>query len=198
VNAIYHVAITAFNERGVALDGEDIVSTESLETTTLAFKSHELVQLKHTLHKLSKRKITPSERMSQCLSTISIVDALSTLKIDSILLSDVQDDAQAFLSSIESNQLQVGKRLETFMKIYGPENNDKFEVVYDVTNTYERQSISERTRAAIAGKNNTQKLNLTWTLIGKELTGLNRLDKLLAMRYVIISIEGKLLALTSQ
>jgi nucleolar pre-ribosomal-associated protein 2 len=116
------------------------------------------------------------------LAILSIIDALSALGVDSSKVAELGDDATAFCASVREMELHVGKRLETFMAVHGSNVIEEGLLVGDVSTVTGRQSITQKTVAAMVGKDKQAKLKLLDSIFGPGLAGLKRLDKLLAAR----------------
>jgi len=168
-----------------------VITKDDLDASVAAFRDGLLEQLKDILHKSRKEKSSKpkASHNSQNLTILSIIDALSALGIDSSKLATVKDDAKAFCTSVQDNELQIGKRLETFLAVHGPDTIDEKLLVGDVSTVIGRQSINQTTIASMVGSDKQMKLKLLDSIFGPGFIGLGRLDKLLAARQVIVSIE---------
>jgi len=178
-----------FNAKATPLDDMEVIRKDDLEATTAMFKGSILLQLEDLLQQsqTEKRSI-----QSDSLMILSIIEALEALGLESSKLVELENDAKAFSDSFQG-ELQIGKRLDTFIITHKPKIVDKkleAQLGGDVSTVYGRQSILEKTWSAIVGKSKQEKLKLLKSIFGRELVGLERLDKLLAAREVIKSIEG--------
>jgi nucleolar pre-ribosomal-associated protein 2 len=192
--AIFVAAFSVFHTRAAPLNDLGVISKKDLDNTSAAFKDGLLVQLKEILHKSRKEKSSKSKTCQTSQTTInlfilSIMDALAALGVDSSKLSELEDDAKAFCTSVQDTELHIGKRLETFMAIYGPNVISEDLLADDITTVLGRQSIREKTLASTTGKEKQEKLKLLDSIFGPGLVGLTQLDKLQAARQVIVSIE---------
>ncbi|KAK0110723.1 hypothetical protein ONS96_002322 [Cadophora gregata f. sp. sojae] len=184
--AVFQVVLSACSVKSTALDDLDIIKGDDLDGLTSTFKDCILSQLKDTLRKFQK------ENDSNSLLVLSIMDALSTLGIAESGLAGLEDAVDAVVGSVVKTDECFGERLQTFMVIHGPKADGKIsstQLSGSVTDVYSRESIIARTDAAIVGLGNEEKLDLLQELLGEDLGGLKQLDKLLAARQIIISIE---------
>lgn len=182
---VFGVALSIFHTRANPLNDLDVIAKKDLDKATKRFKEGLLDQLRRILH------ISREENLSQSahLSILSIIDALSALGVDSSKVAELGDDATAFCASVQDTELHTGKRLETFMAVHGSSVIDEELLVGDVSTVIGRQSITQKTVASMVGKDKQAKLKLLDSIFGPGLVGLKKLDKLLAARQVIISIE---------
>lgn len=189
--AIFVAAFSVFHTRAAPLNDLGVISKEDLDSTSGAFKDDLLAQLKEILHKSRKVKSSKSETSQTTihLFILSIMDALAALGVDSSKLSELEDDAKAFCASVQDTELRIGKRLETFMAIHGPNVISEDLLGGDITTVLSRQSIREKTLASTTGKEKQERLKLLDSIFGPGLVGLTQLDKLLAAQQVIVSIE---------
>lgn len=163
----------------------DVIPKKDLDKTTKRFEEGLLDQLRRILNNARKENSSQSAH----LTILSIIDALSALGVDSSKVAELGDDATAFCSSVQDTELHIGKRLETFMAVHGSSVIDEELLVGDVSTLTGRQSITQKTVAAMVGKDKLAKLKLLDSIFGPGLVSLKRLDKLLAARQVIMSIE---------
>jgi nucleolar pre-ribosomal-associated protein 2 len=166
--AIFVAAFSVFHTRAAPLNDLGVISKKDLDNTSAAFKDGLLAQLKEILHKSRKEKSSKSKTCQTSQTTInlfilSIMDALAALGVDSSKLSELEDDAKAFCTSVQDTD--------------------------DITTVLGRQSIREKTLASTTGKEKQEKLKLLDSIFGPGLVGLTQLDKLQAARQVIVSIE---------
>jgi nucleolar pre-ribosomal-associated protein 2 len=188
---IFGAALCGFHARAAPLNDLEVITKQDLEICTSAFLDGLLAQLRDVLHKSRKGKLRKQKtsQVTAHLTIFSIIDALSALDVDSSNLAELGDDAKAFCASVQDTDIHIGKRLETFMTVHGPKMIGEEVLEGDVSTVHGRQSIKEKTLASIAGKDKQEKLKLLDSVIGPGLIGLTRLDKLLAARQIIISIE---------
>ncbi len=168
-----------------------VITKDDLDTSMATFKDGLLEQLKDILHKSRKDKSNKLKagQKTEHMMILGIIDALAALGIDSSKLAALEDDAKAFCTSVQDTELQIGKRLETFLAVHGPDVIEEKLLAGDVSTVNGRQSITQKTIASMIGKDKQTKLKLLDSIFGPGLIGLGRLDKLLAARQVIISIE---------
>ena len=168
-----------------------IIAKDQLDASVAAFKDGLLEQLKDILYKSHKEKSSKRKTSdnTQYLTILSIIDALSALGIDSSRLAAFEDDAKTFCASVPDTELHIGKRLETFLAVHGPEVIDEKLLVGDISTVIGRQSITQTAVASVIGSDKQTKLKLLDSIFGLGLIGLGQLDKLFAARQVIISIE---------
>jgi nucleolar pre-ribosomal-associated protein 2 len=188
---IFAAAFSMFHARSAPLNDLEVIKKENLDCVTNNFKDGLLAQLKDILHKARKEKSSKRKtgEATEHLSIFAIIDALSALGVDSSKLVELEDEAKAFYSSAEDTELHIGKRLETFMMVHGPNIVGEELLGGDVLTMIGRQSIARKTLASTTGKDKQAKLKLLDSIFGLGLVGLTRLDRLLAARQVIISIE---------
>jgi nucleolar pre-ribosomal-associated protein 2 len=183
---IFGVALSIFHTRANPLNDLNVIPKKDLEKATKRFKEGLLDQLKRILCNAQDEK--PSQSAEQ-LSILSIIDALSALGVDSSKVAELGNDATAFCASVQDTELHIGKRLETFMAVHGSTVIEEELLSGDVSTITGRQSITQKTVAAMVGKDKQGKLKLLDSIFGPGLVGLGKLDKLLAARQVIMSTE---------
>jgi nucleolar pre-ribosomal-associated protein 2 len=188
---IFGAAFSIFQTRATPLDDMKVITKDDLDTSMATFKDGLLEQLKDILHKSRKDKSNKLKagQKTERLMVLGIIDALAAVGIDSSKLAALEDDAKAFCTSVQDTELQIGKRLETFLAVHGPDVIEEKLLAGDVSTVNGRQSITQTTIASMIGKDKQTKLKLLDSIFGPGLIGLVRLDKLLAARQVIISIE---------
>jgi len=182
---IFGVALSIFQSRANPLNDLNVIPKKDLDKTTKRFKEGLLDQLQISLQNARDN----SSQFSEHLAILSIIDALSALGVDSSKVAELGDNATAFCASVRETELHIGKRLETFMAVHGSDVIEEGLLVGDVSTVTGRQSITQKTVAAMVGKDKQAKLKLLDSIFGPGLAGLKRLDKLLAARQVIMSIE---------
>jgi nucleolar pre-ribosomal-associated protein 2 len=188
---IFGAAISAFHARATSLNDLEVIRKEDLDRRTSAFKEGLLAQLKEIFQKFRKGKSRKrkTSQATEHLSIFSIINALSALGADSSKLAELEDDAKAFCASVQGSEVDIGRRLETFMAIHRSNVIGEELLGGDISTVNGRQSIKEKTLASTVGKNKQEKLKLLESIFGPGLVGLTRLDKLLAAQQVIILIE---------
>jgi nucleolar pre-ribosomal-associated protein 2 len=184
---IFGVAFSVFETKATPLDDLKVITTDDLKRVTSTFKDGLLQQLKEILHESRKEGLT--KHHTDHLTVLSIIDALSTLRIDSLKLAEIEGTAKEFCCSVHDTELHIGKRLETFLAAHGTKVVGEQLLEGNISTVNGRQSVMQKTVAAMAGKTQQTKLTLLSSILGHDLVGLTRLDKLLAARQVIISIE---------
>lgn len=191
--AMFEVVLKVFNSRAAFFNDSGIINSTELAEISTSFKDSLLIQLEDIIQNSQKDK--PSKRKSNkkphSLLVISIMDALAALGMDASRLARMSDRAKSFASTLVDTDPEVGKRVQTFVDMHSQNDADddhEVQLAGDVSTVYGRQSIREKTRVATAGKDGKQKLRLLESLLTPD--GLTQLDKLLAARHVIMSIEG--------
>ncbi|KAK6585951.1 hypothetical protein PZA11_001008 [Diplocarpon coronariae] len=179
---IFEVALKALREKAKVLHKVDVIDEGVLDSVIASFKICSLAQLSKVLRSFEKGND------GDYMLVNSIVDALSTLGVEGSQLASLEDDAAAYVASVGKTNFQFGERLQTFFVTYGAGDIDQSQLEGDVTESlYVLRSITDRTKAAILGKNDQQKLELLREVLDKG--GLERLDKLLAAREIVRSIN---------
>ena len=185
--AVFGAALSAFNDKSMVLNDSDIIRVDDLKALIASFKDCILSQLKDVLRKFDK------ENANDSLLVLSIIDALSALGVNEDKLAGLEDAINAFVASVGKTDEFFGERLQTFMVIHGPKSSRQTlpaQLGGSVADVYSRESIVARTDAAISGLGNEEKLELLQQLLGEDSIGLKQLDTLLAVRQVIMSVEG--------
>jgi nucleolar pre-ribosomal-associated protein 2 len=188
---VFGAAFSIFQAKATPLDDLRIISNDDLGSITGTFKTGLLQQLKEFLHRTRKEKSTKRQtsQLTEHLTILSIMDALGALGVDPSKVAELVDDAKAFCSLVQDTELHIGKRLETFLAVHGPNIIEEELLEGDVSTVNGRQSITQKVLASVNSKDKLDKLKLLDSIFGPGLVGLSRLDKLLAARQVIISME---------
>ncbi|EKD14023.1 uncharacterized protein L3040_007970 [Drepanopeziza brunnea f. sp. 'multigermtubi'] len=170
--AIFEVALSAFREKATVLQGVDTISQEDLHSVTTSFNNGIFVRLEDVLQ---KSEGWPED---DCLLVLSIIDALSTLGVEKPRLAGLE--VSNFVSNADPH---YGERLATFIFAHGSEEIGPEQLEGDVARPF---PIRERTRSAVSGKSEQEKLDILRDILD---AGLERLDKLLVARELIKSVE---------
>jgi nucleolar pre-ribosomal-associated protein 2 len=193
VIGIFEVALAAFHEKEMALNDHDIIRREDLEDLTASFTVSLVNQLKTTL-----AFDEDDEQGLKELVVISIVDYLTILGVDAKSLTSLESVGGRFISNV-GDKVNARTCLSNFLEAHGIEATSGPRKQYgDVTSINGRDIILQRTRAAIAGKDNQQKLDLLQSMLTGNKEGEDDQDtlhwskdlsKLLAVRFIVASIE---------
>jgi nucleolar pre-ribosomal-associated protein 2 len=188
---VFGAALFIFQAKATPLDDQKIISRDDLDSITGTFKSGLLQQLKEFLHRTRKEKSAKRQtsQLTEHLTILSIMDALGALGVDPSKVAELVNDAKAFCSWVQDTELHIGKRLETFLAVHGPNIIEEELLEGDVSTVNGRQSITQKVLASVNSKDKLDKLKLLDSIFGPGLVGLSRLDKLLAARQVIVSME---------
>lgn len=188
---ILGAAFSVFHTRAAPLNDLQVIVKGDLDSISSAFTEELLDQLKEILHESRKEESSKRKtgKLAEHLTILSIIDALGALGVESSKLTELEDDAKAFCALVQDTELHIGKRFETFLAVHESNVIDEDLLGGDVSTVNGRLSITQKTVASMAGKDKMAKLKLLDSIFGPDLEGLNRLDKLLAARQVIISVE---------
>jgi nucleolar pre-ribosomal-associated protein 2 len=187
--ALFEVLFETLEARGTQLDDLEIISRSKFSSLKEAFQICLLWQLENILVKA--KKLSKSGKDSESLLTLrSIIDALIKSKVERSRLAKVFDEAKSFIASLDRTDIDIGRRLETFISIFTMSIDA--EVVDsqfggDISTVYGRQAIAEKTHQFIRLMDQHQKLELLSSLLESNWT---ELDKLWAIRHLIIGCEG--------
>ncbi|KAE8452486.1 hypothetical protein EG329_000388 [Mollisiaceae sp. DMI_Dod_QoI] len=187
LTSIIEVALVVFHEKEMALNDHDIILRDDLESVTETFKAALLTRLQQLL----ETDIQNSDQKLTQLAMISVIDALVAIKIDGSRLASLQTETQEFIETVGDDELNVKSQLEAFMMIHRPGDIEQSELRGDATTILGRESIIERVQAATKGMKNPQKLELLRQVIASNLSCLEILDELFAIRLIIMSIEDE-------
>jgi nucleolar pre-ribosomal-associated protein 2 len=188
---MFGVAFSIFQAKVTPLDDLKVITKDNLGSFTNTFEDELLHQMKEILQTSRKERFSKRQtsQFTEHLTILSIIDALGALRVDSSKLAGLEDDAKAFCLLTQDTQLHIEKRLETFFAVHGSDVIEEELLGGDVSTVNGREAITQKTVASMTGKDKQAKLKLLDSIFGPGLVGLARLDKLLAARQVIISIE---------
>ena len=194
--ALFDTTLRVVQNKLPLLSKADIISSSKLQKILVGFKESLLAYMGANLKKLEKRASKHESSSSRSLTLLCTLEALLRLGVTPSELAPFKSSASAIVSYekfMADDMFEIGKRLQTFMAAYSEHENNPIitPITGDTSTAYGRQSILERTRAAVAGKEQTHKFNILTSLLASDPEDLGRLDKLLAAREVIMSCDGK-------
>ncbi|CZR58084.1 uncharacterized protein PAC_07974 [Phialocephala subalpina] len=178
------VALVAFHEKEMALNDQDIIPRDDIESITKSFTEALVNQLKPLLtadHGSRSQK-------SAYLGMGSIINALAALDVDALHVSKLENQVQEFIARDDESGSDLKARLGAFMRIHSSDGTIESDLGGDVTTVSGRDLILQRTEAALVNKDHQQKLDLLQSIIDSDSTSLDQLDKLLAARHAINAI----------
>lgn len=195
---LFDVTLGVLQSKSASMADLDIISTSKYQKLITSFKESLLTRLKVVIAKLTKNlpKDSSSGKTEHSLSLLCILDALPTLGVTNSEIVGLQEPAKVLTQSasfMSDDELETGKKMENFIITHsvGSEDGDLVSLTQgDVSTAYGRQAISEKVHAALLGKDQSSKLTLLASLFESELE-LAQLDRLLALRHLIASCEGK-------
>ena len=192
--ALFEVLIEAFGAKETQLNDLDIISRAKFASVKTSFKRHLLVQLDELLSKTKKSSKT-YKQAEKSLTLLSTIDALTKLEVDLSDLVNVVDAVESFTASLDGADVDVKKRLETFISTHSlskESNAMNSELPGNLSTMYDRKAVKETAQSLVAGKHLHEKLKLLKSSLEDSERNSLRLDKILAMRYIIMACEGKL------
>ena len=192
--AMFEALVGAFAAKEKQLNDLDIILSDDLASLKNNLKTCLLAQLEDVLAK-TKKSSKPDKQAERSLTILSIIDALAKQEVDGSELANLVDAAKSFTASLDQADIDVGKRLDTFMATHSRSAELKVtdsEFGGDPSTVYGRQTIKETVQAIVTGKNQYQKLDLLNSILQDGAGGLLRLGSVLAVRYIIMACEGLL------
>ncbi len=189
--SIFEAALFCFLEKSTDTKFQEIIFRADLEETIIGFKECLLAQLKDTLTlsfaEIPDAQDVEQQQQRQHLAILSIIDAFNDLGADASKLAKLEGDARNFIASVVESEMEIKRRLETFMMLRNLNPTEDLEAY--VTTAYGRKSILQTTRTAAADKSNEEKLNMLSSIFESWPVTSTRLDDMLAAKEVIKSIE---------
>ncbi|KAK6609762.1 Urb2/Npa2 family protein [Botrytis cinerea] len=150
-----HSLLTVLITKSKQLDDLAIVSNQDLTDLCTSFRKFLLVQLQRRLKKKPKIDEVGNHKDGS-LSVVVVLQALESLDVDSSELEPLATEGQVYAAKLNEGKPEVD----------GSWHQEKMDTI-------------------TSGMDNAEKLQLVQQLMGEELIGLNQLDKLVAIRYVI-------------
>lgn len=190
--ALFDVLLGAFTAKETQLNDLSIISRADFISINASFKTCLLAQLEGLLAK-TKKSSKPEKQAEKFLTIRSIVDALSKSRFDGSELANLVDAAKSFSASLDQTNMDVARRLETFISTSA--QSAEVEVIDshfggDISTVSGRQAIVDKVHALIFRKDQSEKLALLRSLLRDNQVSLTQLDKLLALRHLIMDCEG--------
>jgi nucleolar pre-ribosomal-associated protein 2 len=189
--ALFEALILVFISRSTSLDDLGIITASELEEITTNFKSCLLAQLQQLLQK--PKTSSKDKEEAKHLTIVCALNAMASIGVDGTLLAKLVDDVKSFTATLADNELEIGKRLDTFMSIHAQTPMGELlesEITGDMSTIHGRRSIHEQATALIIRMDEPKKLECLKSLIEDSITSSKKLDKMLAARYVITACEG--------
>jgi len=185
------VATSALKTRATHLRTLKIVSDEELHDLQDSFRKLLLHNLERLIRRPEMIETDDNEKLMSLYSTFDAVDAVGFRESD---FDELRGNAKAVISTIVTSNLELGKRFELFMiehdeKAFSGLFTGLF--VGDVTSIVGRQGLQQRVLSITKGMIETQKLRIVIRLLDETSADMESLDKLLALKFVISSCEGR-------
>jgi nucleolar pre-ribosomal-associated protein 2 len=195
---LFDTVIEAFAVKETQLNDLDIISRSDYTSVKNSFKRCLLGLLEELLTKTRSSKA--EKQAERSLTALSIIDALGKQEVNDSELTDVVDATKSFAAPPNEADIDVGKRLDTFLSMHSRSEELKMsgsEFGGDPLTVYGRKAIKETVQALVTGKDQHQKLDLLKSILEDEENGLLRLESVLAVRHIIMACEGLLLCFVS-
>jgi hypothetical protein len=174
----------------------DVISISKFQKITIAFKESLLTQMETTMKKLEKKLAEDKSHTDSSLTLLSIIEALPKLGVDASELAPVETSAETLMRSLKfltDKGFETGRRLETLFAEFGVHAGElDSSTIGDVSTSFGRQSILKNAQVSVAGKTQKERFAVLASLVRPDNSGLLQLDKLLAIKEVIASCEGKI------
>jgi hypothetical protein len=188
---LVQVVMTAWRARGASSDGFSTEFRETTEEFTAMFRDLLLSNLKRRLQKPEKLSNDDDDR---CMSLYSTMDALDAIGATSSDLADLQINVGAALVSLNEWNLKLEKRFEVFVIEHHWVRLDEHPTISlggDTTSVTGRRAIRKKVKAVTEQMPELEKLQLAIHMLD-ELADESAVDKLLALKHVIVNCEGQL------
>jgi nucleolar pre-ribosomal-associated protein 2 len=189
--ALLEVLFGLFTSREIQLNELDIIPRPEFLGLKKAFQNYLLSQLESLLTKI-KKSSKPSKQAERSVMLRSIMDALAELGADSGKIASTVAEARPFAASLKDSGTDLVRRLESLISISTLSPNVpavESQLEGDISTVYGRQALAERTCEFIKLKDQRQKLALLQSSLEQKWSW-TQLDKLWAVRHMIISCEG--------
>jgi hypothetical protein len=198
--ALFDVTLRVLRNKLQLLSEADIISTSKFQKILTAFKESLLIQLEATVKKLEKKISRNENRTDHSLTLLCIIQALPPSGVTTLELASVRTSALALTTSpdfLTDNGLETGRHLDTFFAAFSEDATIGLDanITGDVSTSYGRQSVLEKTKVSASGKDQKGKFEILASLIGPDNAGSMQLNKLLAVKQVIALCEGKIIGL---
>jgi nucleolar pre-ribosomal-associated protein 2 len=191
---LFELVLATFNAKANILHELGIISKKDLSEVNSSLKESLFLQLQNAIQKPRKEK-SAKRKQSETDSTLvilSILDALSALGVDESKRAELRESAKSFTDVANDSEINVGMRLDLLIASHAVKTSDIElcnQLEGDISTVYGRQSIVEKTQAALNGAENQRKLALLESVLND--SDCIQLDKLLAARLIVLSTEGE-------
>ena len=189
--ALFEILFEAFTIRGTQLNDSDVVSHSDFLSLQDAFQTMLLNQLESVLAKM-KKSSKPGKKAERSLMLRSTIDALTTSQVGQEKVARAVAEAKSFAASLKDTDIDLVRRLETFISVftaYAKDEAVEAQFKGDVSTVNGRQALAETTFDFVKSKDQREKLALLHSSLIK-ISDWPQLDKLWAVRHLIISCEG--------
>jgi nucleolar pre-ribosomal-associated protein 2 len=185
---LFEVLVGAFSAKESQLNDLGIIKSAEFTIIKESFKACLLGQLESLLAK-SKKSSKIDKQAEKNLTLRSIIDALQILGVKRSELANLLNVAKSFVATLDEKDMDIGKRVETFISIHAPTEVGVIDFGGDVSTVDGRQAIIEKVRSLISGKDDSEKVELLRSLLRNDLAAW-RLDHLLAVRHIVTACQG--------
>jgi hypothetical protein len=194
--ALFDMSLRVLRDKLTQISDADVISASKFQKITVVFKESLLTQMGTTMKKLEKKISKEESQRNYSLTLLSIIEALPKLGVTASELASVNQAAESLVKAsafLTDNGLETGRRLETLFAEFGEHAAELDSgTIADVCTSFGRRSVLKRAQVAVAGKTQREKFVVLASLVKPDNAGLLELDKLLAIKEVIASCEGKL------
>jgi hypothetical protein len=190
--ALFDTTLRLLRDKLTQISDADVISVSKFQKITIAFKESLLTQMETIMKKLEKRVSEEKSHKDYSLTLLSIIEALPRLGVTASELASVKTSSEMLMKSsdfLTDNGFETGRRLETLLAEFGELDSG---TVGDISTSFGRQSILKKAQVSVAGKIQKEKFAVLASLVRPDNSGLLQLDKLLAIKEVIASCEGKI------
>ncbi|RKF61028.1 putative urb2 npa2 family protein [Erysiphe neolycopersici] len=187
--AVFEAALVEFYKKKESLQEMGVIKKADLENTINIFKDYLLARFKKimtNLHKKLKREGGISRKKE--IRILIIIDALTSLGLSVPQISHLGLESQR----LAGMPINIARYITTFVTIYG----SKSEIIdlnlmwgLDITSYTNRKLIQQTIEGVVNRIDNAKKLQILRSLLDKDCDCQLTPDKLLALRYIIISVE---------
>lgn len=189
--AVFEAAFLEFHKKRESLQDMGIIKKVDLENILNIFKNYLLARFKKIITKLHK-KVNQEGGISKKkeIRILVIIDALTSLGVTAPQVLHLGLQSQ-MLAGLPTN---IARYITSFVITFGSKSN-----IIDLNpmwglniSSHTNRKLIQQTIEGVVNKiDNTKKLQLLRSLLDKDCNNQLTPDKILAIRYIIISVEGR-------
>jgi nucleolar pre-ribosomal-associated protein 2 len=187
---LVQVVMAAWIARGASSDD---FSNEFRNTTKEFMATFRMLLLSNLKRRLQKPEKLTNDDNYRCMSLYSTLDALDVVGVNDGDLADLQIDPRIALVSLDEWNTELEKRFEVFVYEHHWIKFDELSMISlggDITSLTGRQAIRKKAKAVTEYMSELEKLQLVIRMLDEQADE-HALDKLLALKHVIVTCEGQ-------